>query len=403
MNCKEVQAQILSYIHGEVTPSERRLIAAHLSGCPRCTAEVENMESVESQLRRHIQQRALRVAAPVSGWQALQVRLDQEIAPEPGRADDVLRRLFSRLALSGWRLAAAVFLLLLAVFALTPSVRAQVQAQIRQVIGDWFHFSSPDGQSQAEIGGFSAFTPYHATYLPEGFRLSGMGGSSAPDIETITLSYNSQQSFIELAQSAGSELPPLPQGKSLPLNGSPAVFVAGFASSAAELQAKRPWIAVVVEYDYSHTNLLAWELGELRVEMFSNLPEEEMVRIAGSLAPMQSGPLPPTPDAGGSGWGAAEYLALLLFGWAGIGLGLGLVALGLLKSSSILAIAGWLLGLPFSFYLFATPRGWLLGLLIPACLAVSAWTAGSRARLRLGLLSLLLAAGIAGFVFLFTR
>lgn len=403
MNCKEVQARILSYIHGEVTPSERRLIAAHLSGCPRCTAAVENTESVESQLRRHIQQRALRVAAPVSGWQALQVRLDQEPAPEPGRADAVLRRLFSRLSFSGWRLAAAAFLLLLAVFALTPSVRAQVQAQIQQIAGGWFHFSSPDGQSQAEIGGFSAFIPYHAGYLPEGFQLSGMGGSSAPGVETITLGYNRDEMFVDLAQSMGSDLRALPQGETVTVNGSAAVFVEGYASSAGELQMKMPYISVVVEYDYSRTNLLAWDAGDLRLELVSNLPQGEMVRIAGSLAPMQSGQLPAPPAARGTQLGALEYLVILLFGWAGIGIGLALAAAGLLRRSRPFGIAGLLLGLPFSFYLLATPSGWPFGLILPLLLGASAYTSSKPGRLKQGWIALLLAGALALGIYIFTR
>ncbi len=247
MNCKEVNGRLLSYIHGEVTPSEKRLIAAHLSVCQECTAKLESMESLESQIRRHIQQRAERVAAPASGWQALQARLEKEPVSRSNGLLAELRNSFSGLPLSGWQHAAAAFLVLLALFALTPAVRAQMQAQIQQIAGGWFNFSSPDGQSQAEIGGFSAFTPYHATYLPEGFQLSGMGGSSAPEVETITLSYNHQERFVELAESAGQELGPLPLGEQLVINGGTAVFVEGFASSAQELQANMPGISVVAE------------------------------------------------------------------------------------------------------------------------------------------------------------
>jgi hypothetical protein len=277
-------------------------------------------------------------------------------------------------------------------------VRAQVQVQIQEIAGDWFHFGAPDGQSQAEIGGFSAFTPYHATYLPEGFQLSGMGGSRAPGVEKITLGFNHREKFVELAQSAGPELEALPQGESLALNGSTAVFVENFASSAQELQAKMPEISIVVEYDYANTNLLAWDMGELRVETV-----DEMVRIAESLAPMPSGQLPAAQPASGAGFGALEFLVILLFGWAGIGLGLALAALGLLKRSLPFGIAGLLLGLPFSFYLLATPSGWPFGLILPLLLGASAYATSKPGRLKLGWTSLVLAGVVALGIFILTR
>lgn len=403
MNCKEVNGRLLSYIHGEVTPSEKRLITAHLSACLECTAKLESMESLESRVRRHIQQRVERVAAPASGWQALQARLDKEPVSGSNGFLSALRPPFFGLPLSGWQFAAAAFLVFLALFTLTPAVRAQMQAQIQQIAGGWFNFSSPDGQSQAEIGGFSAFTPYHATYLPEGFQLSGMGGSSAPDKETITLGYNNQEKFVDLAQSAGTPLQALPQGEHLVLNGSTAVFVEDFARSAQELQEKIPAISIVIEYDYTHTNLLVWDMGKIRLQMLSNLPKDEMVRIAESLAPMQSGRLPAAQTGGGSGWGGLEFLIILLFGWAGIALGLVLATLGLLKRSLPFGIAGLLLGLPFSFYLLATPSGWPFGLSLPLLLGVSAYACSKPGRLKLGWISLILAGAIALGIFVLTR
>jgi hypothetical protein len=417
-----------------VTPSEKRLIAAHLAGCPGCRAKLESIESLEFQIRQHVQQRALRVAAPASGWQALQERLAGEVmqpAAQPLGIPSAFRSLFSRLAHSGWRLAAAVFVVLLALLTLTPAVRAQVQAQIQEIAGDWFHFGAPGGQSQAEIGGFGApggqsqaeiggfgapggqsqaeiggfgaFTPYHATYLPEGFQLSGMGGSSAPGVETITLGYNQREKFVDLAQSAGPELEALPQGELLRLKSGTAVFVENFASSAQDLQVKMPGISIVIEYDYTNTNLLVWDMGELRVQMISNLTKDEMVRIAESLAPMQSGQLPAGQTGGGFGWGALEFLIILLFGWAGIALGLVLAALGLLKRSLPFGIAGLLLGLPFSLYLLANPSGWPFGLVLPLFLGVSAYACSKPGSLKLGWTSLILAGAVALGIFVLTR
>ncbi len=42
MNCEQVQSLVVSYLDGEVTPSERILIQAHLSGCTVCQQEFES-------------------------------------------------------------------------------------------------------------------------------------------------------------------------------------------------------------------------------------------------------------------------------------------------------------------------------------------------------------------------
>ena len=44
----------------------------------------------------------------------------------------------------------------------------------------------------------------------------------------------------------------------------------------------------MTNHDYAETNYLAWFLGEIKVEMFSNLSLEEMLRVAESLEPMQA-------------------------------------------------------------------------------------------------------------------
>jgi hypothetical protein len=35
--------------------------------------------------------------------------------------------------------------------------------------------------------------------------------------------------------------------------------------------------------------LLAWYIGEIKIELVSNLPESEMIAVAESLVPMQEG------------------------------------------------------------------------------------------------------------------
>ena len=179
-----------------------------------------------------------------------------------------------------------MYLILLALVVSAPSVRARMESWV----GSWFSFSSPDGEDFAAIGGFSAFTPYHATYLPEGFQHSGTGTITGwPDYEALELTYDHKNGqFFTLLESTGGDARALPSGEELQVGDSRAVFISNFATSSAELVAKIPILSIVSNFDYSNTNMLTWFMGEVKIEMFSNLPEDEMIRIAASLVPMQT-------------------------------------------------------------------------------------------------------------------
>lgn len=44
----------------------------------------------------------------------------------------------------------------------------------------------------------------------------------------------------------------------------------------------------MTNHDYTETNYLGWFLGEIKVEIFSNLPLAEMLMVGESLEPMQA-------------------------------------------------------------------------------------------------------------------
>jgi hypothetical protein len=46
-------------------------------------------------------------------------------------------------------------------------------------------------------------------------------------------------------------------------------------------------VSIVTNHAYENTYLLTWFMGEIRIEMLSNLPVAEMLQVAESLEPMQ--------------------------------------------------------------------------------------------------------------------
>ena len=81
MNCEQVQSLLTAYLDGEVTPSERTLILAHLSGCTVCQQELNLLSTARSQVRAALQRRAIQAAPPREAWRRLEARLMEDAQP----------------------------------------------------------------------------------------------------------------------------------------------------------------------------------------------------------------------------------------------------------------------------------------------------------------------------------
>jgi hypothetical protein len=290
MNCREVLPRIYAYLDEEISPSEKKLIQTHLATCQSCQQELESLNHLQNRLRQQLKARAAPAAPSPQAWSLVQAALPANLSKEPIQKKVSLP--FSRPTLPffgnlTFQKVVLAFLILLALSVVIPTVSANVVSWV----GTWFSFSSPDGKNFSAIGGFTAFTPYHATYLPKGFKHSGIGTATGwPDYEALELTYDRKGGqFFTLLESKGGEAQGLPAGEDVYIGESPAVFIPSFATSSTELVSKKPGLSIVTDFDYSQTNLLTWFIGEVRIEIFSNLSKSEMVKIAESLAPMQTG------------------------------------------------------------------------------------------------------------------
>jgi len=75
MNCEQVQMSLVAYLDGEVTPSERTLIQAHLSNCTVCQQELTLLSTARSQVRSMLQRRAVHAVPSAEAWNRLEARL----------------------------------------------------------------------------------------------------------------------------------------------------------------------------------------------------------------------------------------------------------------------------------------------------------------------------------------
>lgn len=312
MKCQEANESLVAYVDGEVSPSERALIQAHLARCDACQEELAVLSALQRRLSRSLQVRAAQASPSPQAWSRLQARWAGEARPSPWGLPAWLQPLApgvgriietyqgSMTMKRGFALAALVALVIgLGTVAFVPSVRAQVG----EILEVWFRFETPGGHGEVAISGTAGFVPLHPTYLPAAFQTLGFViGSVSGESDSIELIYRSEQQFLTLTQTEVSGDKALPAVREVTVNGQPAILVTDLEGTfevghpiqeGARVEAFGTPPAESVPYHgtiaYTDGKRFTWYAGDIKIEMLSNLSEEEMLRIAESMAPAEAG------------------------------------------------------------------------------------------------------------------
>jgi hypothetical protein len=294
MNCQETTAMMVAYLDQELSPSERKMVAAHLAECDSCRRELAALSAVQGRVRRSLHQQAVEAVPASDAWVRLQATLAAARPAYPARIAAGLQSivLSIRTMFLGGTLMRRFVLVSLVTLALVGGVVItvpSVRAQVREMIDTWFHFQLPGGRSGVGIGfggARQAFTPYLPTWLPEGLDLGLNGGSTMPGAEYVEFEFHpmprrkGDDRFIRLVEGKGEAVPGLPEGREVMVHGQRAVFTSEL-SDRHEIQVDPPTPA--------GARLLAWYMDEIKIELVSNLPESDMIAVAESLVPMEEG------------------------------------------------------------------------------------------------------------------
>lgn len=328
MNCKQVRQLLSAYHDGDVSPSERMLIRSHLAGCDLCQQELATMSAARDKLSQFLKRRAAQAAPSPQAWSRLQASLAdrppsrlsawlKRPAPVAGRAHSNAPLkgtvpVKTRIALA----AAAIALLVVAAVALVPPARAQV-ADFLHVV---FHIRIGDTEIVARSEGAAmTYQVMQPAYLPNAFA---NGPTSLAVGDSSELVYQSGDQFLVITQRQASEGESLPAGQATTVNGQPAVLNTGLSGTYQEMPrgtleasgsvaasaeeesgvfvqsgeesgtavgpgSGQPVEVQPITFSYSDANRLTWNIGSTRIEILSNLPVEEMTRIAEGLAPAE--------------------------------------------------------------------------------------------------------------------
>ncbi|MBW8009959.1 MAG: hypothetical protein FVQ83_01780 [Chloroflexi bacterium] len=269
--------EIVAYLSEEVAPSEKRIIQAHLADCEECQEELYYTAGLEKQLRTSLQAQAAQ-AVPAEGvWERVRLQL-------PSRPKENAKQRGIQMRKSLVFTMAMILLAFGLVYTTVPAVRALVD----DLVMSYFRSELPNDQGGIGVGfgGEEPFIPLAADYFPDDFEVVGnyIGFEDAPGISSMTTMFDDNERFIMLIQSAGEALPGLPEGELITIDGQSGVLIR---------------IVDVDEYldhleDFSmFTTMdvisLVWFEDNVMLEMVSNFPQNEVILIAESLAPMEAG------------------------------------------------------------------------------------------------------------------
>ncbi|MCK4485634.1 MAG: zf-HC2 domain-containing protein [Desulfobacterales bacterium] len=317
MKCQEVSKALVAYLDGEVTPSERTLIQAHLAECDACQEEMTALSALQSRVSQALQVRAAQAVPSPQAWSHLQARLAGEVRPVPSWLSTRLQRLARGVGCisqtlqlkggvtmkKGFTLAAiAALIIAISTVVFVPSVRTEVG----KILNAWFRFETPGGKGEVALLGPAEFTPLHPAYVPDEIQGSvAVINSGESGSRFVELTYHNGEQFVAITQSKTPPDKSLPAGQETTVNGQPATLVTelrgtfeyGFRiPKNAQVETFGTPLAERISYHgpitYENGKQLTWYAGDVKVEMFSNLTEEEMLKIAESLVPAEAGEPP---------------------------------------------------------------------------------------------------------------
>lgn len=311
MNCHDVTQLLVPYLDHEVTPSERRLIQAHLAGCASCQREQAALSTTRNRLAHALKTQAAQAAPSPQALSRLQARLADDAQRPSQRLSSWLKRptpdASRRLSipqgafLMKHRFAFAALAALLVVAAMTftiPTVRAQVQQiivlvttgsakpdpAVASVPGPLAQFNSGSGVITASSGLVSA--------VPAGSALAT--AAQGPISEEV---YQNGNQFMIVTRTQPTGEATLPEGQATTVNDQPAVLQTGLsgeyrqqlpaAEGAVDQDGKPARLPTPIVIRYTNANKLTWMADGVKVEVISNLAVESLLKAAEALPPVQ--------------------------------------------------------------------------------------------------------------------
>ena len=296
MNCAEVNSLLAAHLHGEVTPAEHDSILFHLALCDDCQQSLASLKKVDEGISIGLRRIAQSVEPSDAAWGNLLARIEDSRKKENKMSLNINRieKVFSSQSDRRLSLRPGMVLLFLLILALLVPPAWAMAGRLREWLGSYYSFKIQD--LEAGLGGFTAFKPYYPSYVPKGFNSLGMGGNSGPGWDQLELTFSKRERFVTILQAKGLDGDTLPDGEVISINGQPGIFLPDFINSVDEFRKEFPTASITTDFNYSGVDTLVWFIGEIKIELITNLTYDQAIKIAESLVLMESTPTDQMPS-----------------------------------------------------------------------------------------------------------
>lgn len=270
--------ELIAYLDDELAPSEKKVFGIHLAACVYCQEQLKAIALLQERLRTHLIEQAELATIDDKSWEQVQSKLSTRTTGKSTKRGFQMRRAF-----------VVVFAVILTFFGMVYAFVPSVRAQINELLMSYFNYELPNRQGGGGVGfgGEAPFNPYTISYLPEGFRVKGnyTGFEESPGVSTLENMFSDDERFIMLIQSSGERLSGLPEGEDISIDEQEAILI-------RDLDLEEyigNLVDEIEDYAGEETISLNWFAGDVKIELISNFPLDEVIKIAESLTPMQPG------------------------------------------------------------------------------------------------------------------
>lgn len=227
MKCREVRPALCAYLDGEVTSSERTLIDAHLSGCQECRREWAALSSRRGTLAGSLKSMGAQADPSPQAWIHLREAIARE--PRPATNNTMLLLKGERPMKLRWRIAlgaAGAVVLAAAVIAAVPSSRAAAGDLFAGV----FHMHQYTPMDAGYLPAGFDVNPTAGSGMITVGSLSASDGQPEDVVEAEQALYENGDQFIYIETAKGRDKD-VPDGQATKVNGEDAVIVTGLTGT----------------------------------------------------------------------------------------------------------------------------------------------------------------------------
>lgn len=261
MNCQSIQNKLPVYFSDGLDSGMRQAVESHLEGCSDCRTYLTGIYRVDTAFKESVKRKMASQAPPGDAWEKIAARLPSQNS----RPMQSLR--FRQIAL------AAAIVLLFSLLFIPP-----VYARLEKIFSGWLVIQVPHSGTTVTIDNFQAFTPYIPTYLPTGFDLTTTGTHTSPDGQELELTYARGKDIFLLVEKNQANPTVASDGTTVDLSGAKGILLDPANSIEEQYRATFPAGTIRV---------ITWYQEGILINLYSNMPVEDMVWFARSMQPVQ--------------------------------------------------------------------------------------------------------------------